>query len=591
VAAALALHWNAAHDLPRALEACIEAASLAAGYAPAEALRHLDLALELWPQVADAEQRTGIDVVEALRRAGTSAYAAGELDRSLELFDEALAELGADADPGRLAVLTEARTGPLLDLGRDVEAREDLERAAALLTPEAPRDAHAVVFTSLAVLRTLFGDFQDSGSAAEQAVAAARGGDPAREAAARMFLGMSWAYRGDGDAGVAELQAALQLALEGEDYPMALRGYVNLSDTLETLGRSRDAAELAARGMELAARVGLRRCVYGAFVTLNRAEALFHLGDWRESKRLLSSALEIELASPYARLVRFQRAMTAALEGRYDEAEQDLEAARAQLASIDGDQYSLPRDFARVELARARGEAVVARELLRATLERDAVDPVPRFRWPLLWLGLRTEAELAEPDAGRIAELTAIADALPAVTPPTIAQRALAAAEATRAAGGDPPWAEIVETTRAAGDPFYTAYALLRLGEAACAAGDRDRAAAALGESVKLASGIGAAPLLAEGRALARRARLKIEDDAPQDEQDAIDIFGLTEREREVLELVAEGRSNPQIAEALFISRKTASVHVSNILGKLGVASRGEAAAIAHRLGLGATAS
>jgi predicted ATPase len=87
VAAALALHWNAAHDLPRALEACIEAASLAAGYAPAEALRHLDLALEIWPQVPDAEQRTGIDVVEALRRAAASAYAAGELDRSLELFD------------------------------------------------------------------------------------------------------------------------------------------------------------------------------------------------------------------------------------------------------------------------------------------------------------------------------------------------------------------------------------------------------------------------------------------------------------------------------------------------------------------------
>jgi DNA-binding NarL/FixJ family response regulator len=65
----------------------------------------------------------------------------------------------------------------------------------------------------------------------------------------------------------------------------------------------------------------------------------------------------------------------------------------------------------------------------------------------------------------------------------------------------------------------------------------------------------------------------------------------LTQREREVLQLLADGRSNPQIAEALFISRKTASVHVSNILGKLGVASRGEAAAVAHRLGLRATAS
>ncbi|MBL7550334.1 response regulator transcription factor [Frankia sp. AgB1.9] len=62
--------------------------------------------------------------------------------------------------------------------------------------------------------------------------------------------------------------------------------------------------------------------------------------------------------------------------------------------------------------------------------------------------------------------------------------------------------------------------------------------------------------------------------------------LGLTARELEVLRLVAAGSSNPQIASALFISRKTASTHVSNILGKLGVATRGEAAAVAHRLHL-----
>ncbi|NED20955.1 response regulator transcription factor, partial [Streptomyces sp. SID9913] len=64
------------------------------------------------------------------------------------------------------------------------------------------------------------------------------------------------------------------------------------------------------------------------------------------------------------------------------------------------------------------------------------------------------------------------------------------------------------------------------------------------------------------------------------------DALGLTGRERDVLRLVAAGHTNRRIAEELFISPKTASVHVSNILAKLGVSGRGEAAAVAHRLGL-----
>ena len=62
--------------------------------------------------------------------------------------------------------------------------------------------------------------------------------------------------------------------------------------------------------------------------------------------------------------------------------------------------------------------------------------------------------------------------------------------------------------------------------------------------------------------------------------------LGLTAREREVLGLVALGRTNRQIADELFISENTAGVHVSNIIGKLGVTGRGEAAALAYRLGL-----
>ena len=101
-------------------------------------------------------------------------------------------------------------------------------------------------------------------------------------------------------------------------------------------------------------------------------------------------------------------------------------------------------------------------------------------------------------------------------------------------------------------------------------------------------------PLSEDIALLARRARIGLGDDADASaaghagdgEIPERDRLGLTAREFEVLRLVSAGRSNREIAGELFISAKTASVHVSNILGKLGAASRGEAAAAAHRLRL-----
>ena len=99
---------------------------------------------------------------------------------------------------------------------------------------------------------------------------------------------------------------------------------------------------------------------------------------------------------------------------------------------------------------------------------------------------------------------------------------------------------------------------------------------------------LGARPLRDAIEALARRARISLSAPADGVPEPAVDEdpFGLTPREREVLALVADGRTNRQIAERLFISESTAGVHVSNIIGKLGVATRGEAAAIAFRLRL-----
>ncbi|HEX2755519.1 MAG TPA: LuxR C-terminal-related transcriptional regulator, partial [Candidatus Limnocylindrales bacterium] len=141
--------------------------------------------------------------------------------------------------------------------------------------------------------------------------------------------------------------------------------------------------------------------------------------------------------------------------------------------------------------------------------------------------------------------------------------------------------------------PYPVAYASWREAEARLAArGDPALAETALRTAHRIAELLRAEPLAREVVALATRARLTLETSepgqaartpaAPDDEA----RLGLTAREREVLTLVALGRTNRQIAAELFISENTAGVHVSNILGKLAVTGRGEAAAVAYRLGL-----
>ena len=150
--AALAYHWHAALDLPRALPAAIDAARHAlASYAPAEALRQLERALELWPRVADAAERTGVDQAEVGRLAAEAARGAGALDRSALLLTDALAQLPADASPERRALLLERLAQAQRDAGRVAEAVAALEQALALLPADQTSRVHAVVMAALAI--------------------------------------------------------------------------------------------------------------------------------------------------------------------------------------------------------------------------------------------------------------------------------------------------------------------------------------------------------------------------------------------------------------------------------------------------------
>jgi DNA-binding CsgD family transcriptional regulator/tetratricopeptide (TPR) repeat protein len=391
---------------------------------------------------------------------------------------------------------------------------------------------------------------------------------------------------------------------------------VNLSDVLELRGRHAEAAEVAREGLILAERVGMVRAL-GAYLIGNQAEPLLRLGRWDEVDRLLDRALSSVPEGIFAGTVLQLRAERAAMSGRYDDAEADLRTARGALGGTADLQFILPLGYVTAIVALGRGDLAAARAAVTGCLPAEPFTWVARYAWPLLWLGMRIEADEAVrardrretvpgESRARHRALAALAAGLPALTPTARAYQATYQAEQARFLGRDDPrlWLAAVTAWEAAEEPYPLAYAWLRRAEAESAAGRRPAAARSVRQAGAIAGRIGADPIAAEAAALARRARLDSggpgdpagnghagqagapEPAAAGASVDELARFGLTDREREVLLLLADGRSNPEIAQALFISPKTASVHVSNILAKLGVGGRVEAAAVVHRLGV-----
>jgi DNA-binding CsgD family transcriptional regulator len=224
--------------------------------------------------------------------------------------------------------------------------------------------------------------------------------------------------------------------------------------------------------------------------------------------------------------------------------------------------------------------------------EEPAFQAVPDHVWRPVLIAVRAEADSAareartsSQDTDQTAHLARLRDAAawsrPA-GPVGSAFDAQIAAELRRAAGelDVPSWQRAVDGWERVGFEPDLAWARLRLAESLVATHDREAARLVASVTLDAAVALRAGPLVEQVLALSRRARLGLGPAADRASRDGPSV--LTEREREVLELVAEGQSNDQIAGTLFISPKTASVHVSHILAKLGVSSRTEAAARWH---------
>ncbi|WP_168215257.1 helix-turn-helix transcriptional regulator [Micromonospora sp. MH33] len=600
VAATLAHHWYAALDLPRALSASVQAGrQAAAGYASAEALHHLERALQLWTRVSDAAERAGVDWVGLNVLAAEAAWAAGEINRGLSIVDQVLADPESVTDPVRQAHVVERRAYMLRALGRDEEAGGQLREALALLPAQPLTTTHAAVLASLANSLMRIDELEQGVEVARSAVeAAAAVGATAQQADALITLGHTCGYLGDAPSGLTALHDGLALAEREGLSGVALRGYINLSDLLEMLGRHAEAADAARAGVELAARLGHTRSL-GAMLVGNLAESLMRLGRWREALDLVTESLADDPSGVFASTLLLQRGELQGWQGAAQAAESDLREARHQFGGGTDAQFTAPMTFIEAELARAAGDLAAARQHVRAALDRPIVGQGVRYAWPLIWLGMRIEADAAagEPSNTDIRQrhdaLQALAVAIPRNATPAQAYYALTTAEAARLNGSGEvaAWQAAVTACRAADEAFPLCYSLFRLAEAQCGTtpSDTSAAGATAQECLRLADDL-AATTSHDVRALARRARLRLEQSSSAttgESQSQRQIgFRLTDREREVLALVAEGCSNGQIATALFISPKTASVHVSNILAKLDAASRTEAAVLAHRLGL-----
>ena len=604
----LAHHWLAAHDVPRALAASVRAGRVAAAAsAPAAARRHFELALELWSQVPDAEERAGIDHVGLLERAAVAVHQAGDPDRALALVDRALGEAGEDAPVERRAWLLVRRAEYLQDLGREDAGLADLALAVGLMPLDPPTAIAAHVLSSQARALMRVGDYSRAGEVARRALAIGEGvGATEDTLEAQGMLATAMLYAGDFDRAVELERRTGEEALRAGLVWIGMKSLINLSDMYLMLGRFDEVISTVDRGVALAEQAGLGRTA-GSFLRGNRAEALLRCG--RLDEALVDSASGLE-AGIFAGNLSLLRSEIHLVSGRVAAAERDLREARGHLRMSSAAQFVYPLVGLEADLARSRDDLDGAHETLERALSRDDLGGDPRYKWPVLSFTARTEADraLAARDEGRpvpddaMALSAAVRDEVLSMDPRSPADhghRALVAAEHARLRreGEVEAWREAVERCRAMNEPVPLAYALFRQAEALSSAGDREAAGAAASEALTLAQTVGAAPLEADVDALIRGARLRAtvaagNGTAPSAaavadaEPGELERLGLTAREGEVLRLVADGRSNSQIAEALFISRKTASVHVSNILSKLGVSTRVEAAALAHRRGI-----
>ena len=593
----IAHHWHMAHALPEAFAASIRAAAAASALtAYADAHARYELAIELWPSVPDAAERSGLDHPGLLLRAADAASSGGALLRATALSDQAAAEL-AGLDPARELEAIHRSVQVRWLLGEGEAAEGQARRGIAGAGREAAPGVRSQLLSDLAYLQWDARCYLDALRTATHAVRLAdESDDSVHRARAHVGLGMALGEVGRPGAAIDVLRVAIAL-LDGGPADLRVHAGVALTHVLNIAGLAIDSTDATAHELRVAQNLGLMGS-YGPALLANYLDGLIDTGDYDGAERVLAEHGDPRDRSRASAWLHQSAAEVAV--ARDDLAAATSQVALARMAAGDaGPTDALWLEYCEAGLAQAEGRNLEARIILDRTIERSRS---PRHdmvvRYPLE-RSLDNEAHLAAIAAAR-GDATAAADARergvrvagmlenlfdgvqPAGWEPSIRLfRLRTAAQLARLQGRPNPdaWAAVAEAAGVLGRRAEMGAARLREAEAALAS-DRQRATAAVADALAIAAELGAHALAREAEAFRRRARLA----APRPAGDG--RGSLSGREREVLALVAAGRTNRQIGDDLFISEKTASVHVTHILEKLGVGSRTEAALVGVRLGL-----
>ena len=584
--ARLAHHWQRAGEPERALTPVVAAARAAERmYGFAEAHRYWTIALHL---SAEADPRR----TELLGNAAESAHHCGEHLLALARLEELA---GRPDAPGR-SDLHLRRARYLAAAGRSATAEVEYQRA--LEAPDCTPRRRASAAAYLAELLLHLGRYADANQHARDALelAAVNGAttDLVRASAA---LGFSAAFREDPDAGLAVIRHAVEIA-ERSGHPDDLGvAYLHLAELLTgPLNSIEEGILVARRGAERLADRGAGR-TYQTRLLAIAAKGLFRIGQWSEAYAVIETAMSHHPSGADAVELLIGRAQLLVNFGEADHARRDLDGVATLLAG-GGARHVLPMLTLRAGLAIWQGEHADARAAVqRAVTETRSDDLV--LLGVLAWHGLRAEAYAhvaGQPvDTGAVRRLRSVMDRLvkgavdapPAVRAVVDGYLDLCVAELSRVEDRhDPePWARVAAIWDRRQQPYPAAYARLRHAEASLHRKVRRTAAVkGLREAYETATAMGARPLASEILAVAQRYRVTLGDDVQSlpagPERTADELSALTGREREVLEAVAEGLTNREIGELLFISERTVGVHLGHIFDKLQVRSRVQASRV-----------